>query len=171
MAQLAQIQITYVANEDRLLMRLATRTREEFRFWLTRRFVKALRPALGQSLAPQARLHSEPDPQARREVLRFEHAQAVQSADFTTPYLGDAAALPLGRQPLLLTRMQIRTRPDGGVVLALASGPDSSVDIALGPALMHSFLALLEQALRGAGWDLPVTLPVAPGPAVPASIN
>ena len=42
MSQLHQMQITYVPVEDRLLYRVNTKHRQEFRFWMTRRYVKLL---------------------------------------------------------------------------------------------------------------------------------
>ena len=60
MSQIAQVQITFAAAEDRLLMRMTTNAREEFRFWLTRRFVAALRPHLGKSLSSRPRISTQP---------------------------------------------------------------------------------------------------------------
>ena len=49
-----------------------------------------------------------PVPDARRELLKFEHEQAVSQSDFKTPYQAEARQLPLGETPLLLTRFQLR---------------------------------------------------------------
>ena len=171
MSQLDQIQISFAAAEDRLLMRVSTQASEEFRFWLTRRFVKALRPALGQSLTVQPRIKTQPDPVVKQELLRFDHEVAVQGSDFQTPYKGTERALPLGEQPLLLTRLQVRARADGGIVLVVGPAAGSTIDIALTPQLIHSFVALLEHALQLAQWDLEPAAPEAPAAATPASIN
>ena len=40
-----QIQMAYDQRQDRILLRLSTREHTEFRFWLTRRFVKRLERA------------------------------------------------------------------------------------------------------------------------------
>ena len=122
MSRLDQIQISFVAAEDRLMMRMSTNEDSEFRFWLTRWFVKALRPALEGTLGKQTRIQTQVTQSARKELLAFEHEKAVQSADFATPYKPHDKSLPLGEQPVLLSRFQIRPADDGSVVLNVGTG-------------------------------------------------
>lgn len=172
MSQLDQIQITFVALEDRLLLRITTQTAQEFRFALTRRFVKGLLPLLQQGLSAQPRIQTQPDPVAKQELLRFEHEQAVQSTDFKTPFKGTERALPLGPQPVLLSRCQVRPRSDGGVDLMIGPEQGNGIDLALNPPLLHSIVALFETALQNADWGLASATPAVPARAVnPASIN
>ena len=154
MSQIAQVQITFVPAEDRLLMRLATDEDEEFRFWLTRRFTKALRPHLGSSLTQQPKIQTQANPEARRELLKFEHEQAISSADFSTPYRGAAKELPLGDGPILLTRFQVRPQNDDNIVLTMAPEEGAGIDLALTPKLLHSVVALMDTASRLAEWNL-----------------
>jgi hypothetical protein len=171
MSQLDQIQVSFAAAEDRLLLRISTQGNEEFRFWLTRRFVRALRPALTQSLAARPRIQTQADPLAKQELLRFEHEAALQKADFKTPFKGAERTLPLGPDPRVLTRCQLKPRQDGGVVLVVAPEQGEGVDIALNAQLLHSFVALLEHALASAEWDLAPAAPAPTAPAKPASLN
>lgn len=154
MSRLDQIQLSFVAGEDRLLLRVSTTSGEEFRCWLTRRFVKALRPALDQALAAGPRIRAQPDPAVREALLRFEQEKAVASSNFDTPFRETERAMPLGAQPVVLTRGQVRPRPDGGVLLALAPEQGEGLDLALAPELLQSFLALLERTLGASDWDL-----------------
>ncbi len=163
-AQLDQIQISFVPDEDRLLLRLSTQEQEEFRLWLTRRLVRALRPALDQTLAAQPRIQTQATVQARQELLKFEHERVVQSADFKTPYRAEEKRLPLGQQPLVVTQIKIQRRPDGGVALSLAPTNGQGLDLALTPPLLHSFVALLEHALAKADWALEQTIVAAAAP-------
>lgn len=167
MSQLDQIQITFVAGEDRMLLRVSTQDRAEFRCWLTRRFVKAIRPGLQQALAAHPRIQHQVDPLARQELLRFEHEVARQNSDFATPYKDGARALPLGAAPVLLTRGQLRPQDGGGITLCLAPEQGGGIDLALNPTLLHSFVALLDQALLATDWDLAPGLP--PVEATPRS--
>jgi hypothetical protein len=154
-SQIAQVQITFVPGEDRLLLRVASGTAEEFRFWLTRRFVRALRPQLEKTLSEQPRIRSQVNPDARRELLRFEHEQAKETSDFATPFQdGAAKTLPLGAQPVLLTRFQLRSGDDGALVLGLRPEAGHGIDLNLNAQLAHSLLALMDNASRGAQWDL-----------------
>ena len=51
MATIEQIQIKFVAVEDRLLLRVSSSDELEFRFWMTRRFIDLIWPALHQAVA------------------------------------------------------------------------------------------------------------------------
>ena len=168
MSQIAQVQITFAAAEDRLLMRMTTNAREEFRFWLTRRFVAALRPHLGKSLSSRPRISTQPSADARRELLNFEREKAVGGADFKTPYQADPQALPLGEQPLLLTRFQIRVHDNDSLTLSLRPEEGNGIDLNLNADLLHSVLALMETAINAAEWNLPTTPAPAPDDGSPA---
>jgi hypothetical protein len=154
MAQLDQIQISFVAAEDRLLLRMSTQSGEEFRFWLTRRFVKALRPGLSQTLSHQPRIQVQANTEAKQELLNFQHQQAVQASDFKTPYKNELKSLPLGEQPVTLTRFQVRPQPEGRVILTVGPEQGNGIDLALNPHLVHSLIALLNNALDRADWGL-----------------
>lgn len=171
MSQLDQIQISFVAGDDRLLLRVSTQSGEEYRCWLTRRFVKAIRPSLEQALAAHPRIQSQVDPVAKQALLRFEHEAARHNSDFATPYKDGARALPLGAAPVLLTRGQLRPQNDGGMTLSLAPDQGGGIDLALNPSLLHSFVALLDEALKATDWDLASSLPPLEPSAAPATLN
>ena len=172
MSGLDQIQVTYVPGEDRLLLRVSTSSNEEFRFWLTRRYVRLVRPHLEQQLVSQPRISTQANPVAQRELYAFERQQAVQSADFQTPYKQEEKALPLGAEPLLLTRFAMRPTDAGGVSVTLAPEQGQGIDLALTPQLVHSIMALLDNALKTADWALaPASPPAAEPPSQPSTIN
>ncbi|MEP1028816.1 MAG: hypothetical protein ABJI62_03900, partial [Alphaproteobacteria bacterium] len=64
--RLHQMTVTYVPTEDRMMLRIATSEKTEYRLWLTRRFIAAMWPALGGQLAQTADL-SGLRPQAKDE--------------------------------------------------------------------------------------------------------
>jgi hypothetical protein len=170
LAQLDQIQITFVPNEDRMLLRLSTQSSEEFRFWLTRRLIKGLRPLITQSLAAQPRIQTQATAEAKRELLKFEHEQVMQAADFKTPYRASEKQLPLGEHPILISRIQV-TRQPGSIGLSLAPATGQGINLALTPPLLHSFVALLDHALAAAEWDLGKSIPATTSNSGPVSIN
>ena len=88
--RLHQLKVDYDAEQDRLLMLVATSEGVELRLSLTRRFVKLLWPLLVK-LAEEAspRIRTQANPEARRALLGLEHEHAVSKADFSKPY--DAA--------------------------------------------------------------------------------
>ena len=154
MSQIAQVQITFVPREDRLLMRFSTSQDAEFRFWLTRRYVKVLRPHLDKTLTERPEIKTQVNPVAKQELLKFEQQRAVQSSDFKTPYKSAAKTLPLGEKPVLLTRFQLKPQENGNIALSIGPEQGQGIDLALTPDLVHSIAVLLDQAVSGAEWEL-----------------
>ena len=85
--RLHQLKVDYDAEQDRLLMLVATSEGVELRLSLTRRFVKLLWPLLVK-LAEEAspRIRTQANPEARKALLGLEHEHAVSKADFSKPY-------------------------------------------------------------------------------------
>lgn len=169
MTQIDQIQIKFVPAEDRLLLRVSTKDGAEFRFWLTRRFIKLLWPALGKTLTASPRIQLQQSPDARREILAFEHQQAVSAADFSTPYKEIEKALPLGDAPVLLTKLQLRTVDANTRVLTIGPEQGPGIDLTLNDGLTHSIVELIGSAMALATWD--ITPVVESVPAMPAAGN
>ena len=158
MAQIQQIQIKFVAAEDRLMLRVAGSDNTEFRFWLTRRFVRLIWPSIVASLEQTSTVPAPVSPAAKKEVLAFEHERAMIDSDFKTPYRETAKALPLGTAPVVLVKMQIRRNADGSLIMALAPENGARIDLALNAKLLHSLAELIANCVRLAQWELQATL-------------
>ncbi|MFN0042911.1 MAG: hypothetical protein ACKVSF_06830 [Alphaproteobacteria bacterium] len=84
---LHQINLKFVPEQDRILLRVRTQGGEEVALSLTRRFVRALWPALLDALGRDPKISSHaPTPDARQAVMAFRHEHAVKSSDFSQPY-------------------------------------------------------------------------------------
>lgn len=152
-----QLQVAFDATEDRLLFRLTTVAGEEFRVFLTRRFVKGLWPLLIRTIDSKVAVKA-PVAEARREVMAFEHEKALRETDFKTPFQEPPAQaprqFPLGQVPYVATQGNVRLI-DGVFKLALNPASGQGIEIGLDDRLMHSLCRLIEQSARGADWDLP----------------
>jgi len=157
--KLHQIKIEHNAGHDRLLLRLSTRDGKELLFWLTRRCVKSLWPALMQIAQSSARIALQSDPEARAALLGFEHERALRKADFATAYDEAARERPLGDEPALVTHIQRAKGTKGSPALSLTLYSGQNVNIALDDALLHSFCRLLQAAVDKAEWDIALALP------------
>ena len=150
-----QLQLAFDAAEDRVLFRVSTTAQEEFRVFLTRRFVKMLWPHLLRMLENKVAVKA---PEARREVLAFEHEKAVRETDFSRPFAAPGAdaphRFPLGEVPFVAVQGQVRVEGAGAYKLVLNPGAGQGLEIGLDDRLMHSFCKLLETAARNAEWDL-----------------
>ena len=163
--RLHQIRIDYHQEQDRLLLRISTDEGSELRFWLTRRFVKSMWPALMKLAEGIGDAREQRDPTLRKAVLEFEHDKAVRQADFTTPYKA-TATLPLGAAPLLVTRLRAQPKGRAGhAVLALHPAQGKGIDLAMDAMLLHSFTRLLQAVVEKTGWDMRLELPRTAMPA------
>ena len=154
MSQLHQMQITYVPVEDRLLFRVNTKHRQEFRFWMTRRYVKltwnGLLDLLKKREAPKEKA---PDAPSQGAVLEQKHKEAVEKSDFKTQYQ-ESSYLPLGEQPTLLFSIGVKNGPEGNSILCMHPQKGDGLEMALNDQIIHSLCQLLSDATKKADWDL-----------------
>ena len=80
MTRIDQLQLRFDAEQDRLLLRVNTADREEFRLWLTRRMVARLWPALRSALESDDLVRTQPNRLARDTVLSFQQDKALAQA-------------------------------------------------------------------------------------------
>jgi hypothetical protein len=158
MAQLDQLTLQYQAGEDRAYLRIRAQDQSEWRFWLTRRFVRILWPVLMQVLEAEARVRSQPSAEARKAVLSFQHEHALQKTDFQTAYREGAKSFPLGEEPVLLSKIQTKRAPGGRPVVCLHDEQNRGIELALNDHLLHSLCKLLADVADKAGWDLDLSV-------------
>jgi hypothetical protein len=158
---LKQLNITFNPVEDRLLLRMTSGKPDslaEFQIWLTRRFVRVLWNTLEKVLEKVASTDTRVTADSRNAVMQFQQQAALAKADFSTPYGSQGAAKPLGEQPLLISKMQVRTGPEGKPILILQTQDGKGVNMALSPHLVHSLRKLLADAVKKVEWDLPFSI-------------
>ena len=158
--RLHQIRVDYSSEQDRLLLRVSSDDGAELRFWLTRRLVKDLWPALITMAKTVGEARRQSNPAARNAVVEFEHDKAVRQADFTTPY-ETQTHLPLGPEPVLVTRLRAQPDSQGNAVIAMHPAQGQGMDLAMDPMLLHSFTRLIQAAVAKTDWDIRLELPSA----------
>jgi len=152
--QLHQIQIQFVPREDRILLRIKTTDKSEFRFWMTRRYVKLLWPVVVKMLEADQQIQLQENQAAKSAVLSFQHEKALQKGDFATQFSEDSSNLPLGETPILLAKIQLKRRNDGGNLLCMHPEKGEGIDLGLNDVLLHSFSKLLADAVSVSDWDI-----------------
>lgn len=160
-----QMQMQYDRLQDRILMRVSTSDRAEFRFWITRRYVKILWTMLIKMLErdPVAAVHV--DEKVRRTMMGFQHTAAVNAGNFEQKYESAASTLPLGDAPVLLSRVTAKQTTGKQQLLCMHPEQGQGIDIAVDTALLHMISKLVVDAIGQAGWDLKYS--VDPDIAVP----
>jgi hypothetical protein len=160
-----QMSVTYLPEQDRILMRINTTDGEEMRIWLTRRLMVGLWPLLSRMLTDHllkldtagASIEAADD-ELKKMLADFRKEEFLRQADFETPYKeAPQTRLPLGEEPLLVTDVDATPLPAGPLRLAfnerLTSGsPPRSFQMEMEPKLMQGLMHLLEQALVQSGW-------------------
>ncbi len=155
---LHQLNLTVSTEEDRLLLRLSTSGKNEYRLWLTRRFVRALWSVLIKAAERQPGVGEQSDEEVRKALLSFQHDAAVKDADFKTVYKAGDFECPLGETPVLLTGAQLKTSRSGAVDLTLQTADDRSLSVRLDPKLLHSLCSILSAAAKKAEWELDLAI-------------
>jgi hypothetical protein len=170
MSQMHQMQLTYVATEDRMLFRVNTKERQEFRFWMTRRYVAILWHTLTQLLAnrapgatgaPAAPLT---DPLVEAAKQEIKHQEVVSQADFKTQYQ-ESSYLPLGESPVLLFSVGVKPGPQGEALLCLHPEQGQGIEVALNEQIVHSICQLILETVAKADWGLQLVFVPGTGPA------
>lgn len=160
-----QLQASYQVEQDRILLRMNTRTQEEFSLWLTRRMVKGFLPHLTQ-LVTQSQIdtaspvsHDSADPNA---LANFQKQESVALADYATPFTGASPSQPAADAPLLVTKVHLTPVGKAGMRLVFEeqmAGSDTtrSFEVTLALPVMHNLLHLFEMVLPHADWGIAPT--------------
>ena len=154
-----QMQLSYISTEDRLLFRVNTSARQEFRFWMTRRYTGLLWSALAkvieesgetpQDAAPQP----VPDPLSKSAEKELKHQELVSQSDFQTGY-EESTYLPLGDAPVLLFSIGIKPSPEGQAMLCMHPENGQGIEMVLNEQIVHSLCKLITDTTSKAGWNL-----------------
>lgn len=153
-----QIQIGLDEVEDRLVLRLSTTDNSEYRFWLTRRFVKKLWRMLLKMLEWDKAVQGQLDMATRHTVLEIQHEGYAQQGDFSKGFEERPRRMPLGETPTLLFQAKGIRRDQGLQVLSLHPRQGQGLDMTLDTRLLHIFTKLLSDAVRHADWDINLAL-------------
>jgi len=155
-----QLSVSHDDRQDRLLLRLNTQDSQEFRFWLTRRMVARLLPAIGDSLVKLEAAQpgvAAADAHSQRILTEIKREAFLQNADFKTPYTSQPSSCPLGAEPLLVTDAQLSLQPDGclQVIFQEKNGDSAhSCHLNLQATLVHGLIHLVHQTITKAEWGL-----------------
>lgn len=152
------MQIAYSQVADRLILRISTLDRQEYRFWLTRRFIKRLWPGLTQTISRQVRPEATHSPQARSAMMELMHESAVSQADFNTKYNNQVEAMPMGTEPVLVAKANLVPTKEGAVVLSLFPETGQGIELALDSNLLHALCKLFQDSLPLTDWDIKLVL-------------
>jgi len=173
-----QVSVSYVQEQDRMMIRINGKDGGELRAWLTRRLALALMPVLNRTAAEQIKKIATPveaptslDEQRGQLLTAFEKEASLRSGDFKTPYRdqpGLPTDLPMGPEPLLLTEVKVTPMGNGQLRMQLFEklpGQEAvrHFQVMMDAPLSNGLLHLLHQAIKMSQWlDVPAAMLVAP---------
>lgn len=175
--RLHQLKLDFIAEQDRLLLRVSTDNQIEVRLWLTRRALRLLWPLLLQMLRSSPEVALQSNPQARDALVGMQHEQALRQANFGDPFKEAPREMPLGAAPILVVRMRANKDDHGNQVLALLPQQGQGIHLTLDNTLLHSLCTLLQNAVAKSDWDILLELPTlhtqadADGATAPKTVN
>lgn len=152
MTAISQLQMSYSAEEDRILLRLNTTGDEEFRFWLTRRYAQLLVRALKAHRAADPDVSTQVTPDAKKAVQEFKQEAAQEKGDFEKPF-APSEAFPLGSEPLLAFKLSYNLKGDK-LALTIAPKEGQGINIVLDANLNFNVTRLLRTASGSGKWLL-----------------
>ena len=171
MSAIQQLQMSYSAEEDRVLLRINTTNQEEFRFWLTRRYCGLVIQALNAHRSADPDVTAQSTPVAKKAVEEFKQEAANSQGNFEQAFQ-EAKTYPLGEVPALAHKLKYSV--DSGV-LALTIEPKegSGITIKLDSKLNFNVSKLLRSAITTGEWQLELdqAAPKAPQDAADRVIN
>ena len=172
-----QLNIQYLAEEDRLIFKLNTHEGEEFQFFFTRRFVKILMPLIAEYLmkikAKTVMTEAQQD-----SISQFEHQHALSKTELKKPYqekpqeikspevsqeseLESETEITIessvnSDDPILAHGFKLFPSNENNYQLCLFPKEGQGIEITIDKSILHSFYHLLEEGIKVAEWDLPV---------------
>jgi hypothetical protein len=155
--QIRQLQVACDQRQDRLLLRISTQEDEEYRIWLTRRFLRELWPLLSRLARNEA---------ATTPLVG--EIPADDPASFDQPFSEENATFPLGSTPLLSSELKVDTLADGAFDLTFREGRERSFQLSLNIELLQTLCAMLRAGAEHAQWNLTLDDALEPTSATPA---
>ena len=154
-SSIAQFNIQFDPVEDRLQLRVLSTDDTEVRIWLTRRYVRLLLKVLKDQVSEvgKAAIENWGLEQAKQAFT----ANDDTSTNFDEEYLGtDDTQLPLGEEPILVTRIACREQVVGNLALVLGQENEGGMqmEMNLTDELSVNLAHMLLESAIAAEWDL-----------------
>lgn len=160
-----QINASYLLQEDRIVLRVNTQTKEEFSFLLTRRVALFILAASEHLVEKQ--LEQSHDPVSAKAVADFEKKELVDIAAHG-PEFEPGETFPLGQSPLLVLEVTcgiVEPEKAGEEVIFsmdFVLGKGQNIHLKLPKALLLALRLLLENLCDQASWGRATISNVAP---------
>ncbi len=157
-AGLHQIGISYDPVQDRLVLRISSTDKSEWRLALTRRFVRLMWKALVGVLEKHPDIRDGLIPKVKEAMLAMRHQAAIESADMGREFADDNRDLTSNTGPQLVTAARVTPKDDTHTELHFRTAAGIDLRFVIDKPRLHAFCHLLVKSAVGAEWNLPLAI-------------
>lgn len=150
-SHLKKLQLAYHAEQDRLLLTLATHDLSEYRLWITRRMLKDLWDLLQQVLK---RLNRDPTIQQDTQKEASTHITTEQQHPTAKQYAMPISRYPLGQEPILLRQLSLNIKTPQIIHVILQDIHGNTMEFDGDPVLLDGLSQLIQQVSAQTDWGL-----------------
>ena len=153
--------VNYVAEQDRVLLRVSTTDNPEVQLWLTRRFIKILWDVLVKtidSLEHRNRSNNIEEERSVAAARALEHQEALKKVLTDKPANPNQPTTAMSTNPLLIVEICSRLDDNGTVHLNLKTNDGKDILLTLNTELLHGFLHQISSVSNTADWGLELML-------------
>lgn len=147
-----QLNISYSAQEDRLLLKVGLSNNTELDIWLTRRIAKVLWKLLDQSHEVPKVAASKSSAAAQEMLETFSAQTAAKNHDYSAPF---QAREVINQSTLFLAHQCVlHQSPEKPTSLELICTNGQSAQIVLNKELSMALVNMLQMVTKEANWDV-----------------
>lgn len=152
-SNLYQLEVSYNQIQDRLLLKIYTQDLAEYRFWMTRYFLKGLWGVLNTLLECDAKGSVEHAKEKQEIEKRYSREQA-ERRPIANKYGTKLTKTPLGDEPLLLLGVVADVAETGALIIKFQVEKEKTIEISANSKTIISLQKLLAETARRADWKL-----------------
>lgn len=152
---ISQMQMLYSPEEDRILFRVNTTERQQFRFWLTRRYALLMLKVLRDHLESDPDISTQGTPEAKEAVKSFKQEQAISSANFHEQFDETSDDLPLGDDIPVAFKLTYNL-VEGNLSMGIQPKEGQGINMSLDRNINASLTQLLLSAAAKGEWGIDV---------------
>tara|TARA_R110000824_G_scaffold281470_1_gene469780 strand:- start:11880 stop:12380 length:501 start_codon:yes stop_codon:yes gene_type:complete len=145
--KLQQLNISYNANEDRLLFKVSAGGHLEYRLWFTRRFTRILLKLLMEKMNAYGGVDTI--------AVSEDTQQAIKKGAFEKKYIKlDEPEYPLGEAGITPTKMKVSELPNKSLNVQFMNNANKGMNLNMDKKMLFMMHNLLIQGLARAEWNL-----------------
>jgi hypothetical protein len=163
---LSQMQMLYVAEEDRILFRVNSTSGEEGRFWLTRRYTLLLIKVLKDYADKDPDVSAQSTVEEKKAVEEFKQEQRLGDANFSKAFTEESSSFPLGEVNHLGFKLSFNFK-DASLALSIQPKEGRGINFVINQEINASMIQLLKAASEKAEWRIESAFSMSGQHAVP----